>query len=241
MSPILRTFIRVSQDLRSGHLSDSGRGRPRHVSAGGGLGMDVSDLDFGNVPSWLALLFSLLSLIISWRSALAAAKERKQKLRDAPWSAARQVTISPAEITSAGQGKLRVRAEAYNGGTLPISNVWIYVNSKLIKGTAVDRTPTLAPGATFPFDQVIDEEPDPGEVLDTDRLNATVSFGDADNYQWQRWADGTLKPVIDARPRGGKAWRWLKRNTPLGRLTRWRRTRDNRAPLRIERPPRGKR
>jgi hypothetical protein len=106
-------------------------------------------LDWGNVPALWGAATGTAALAISWWSARAASKERKQKARDTPWSGARQVTIDPALIIEAGT-MVRVQTSAFNGENLPISSVTIRVHSILTQSVVLDRTHRLEPGAPSP-------------------------------------------------------------------------------------------
>jgi hypothetical protein len=192
-------------------------------------------LNFGTAIALMSFVVAFLTLVYTCRMFWAATGRRRRRRdeRVALESRARQLTVSPHRITSEGQpdGQVRATAEAHNTGSQPLYEVFLNVHSRFLQGTAVAFTHQLDPGGKLLLDEVVPAAANPYPVNYTDRLQVDAVFRDADSYQWQRYADGTLRPPIDMRPIPG--WRGqLVRIRPIGSLvSRWR-ARNSRPPLR---------
>lgn len=203
------------------------------------MSLNWSALDFGNVPAWgstVIALVGLLFVVLGYR-ANHGRKQRRRKERTELEAAARRVAVSPHSVSGTGMppGFVRVTAEVFNSGDLPITNVFLRVHSLLILQDAVFASVRqLNAGMTLKLDQVVAENPDQGTIPDSDRLWTSASFTDSDGWKWQRWADGVIRPPIDMSPRGPWSSRFNRIRPIAWMVEKWRR-RDGRPPLRAHR------
>jgi hypothetical protein len=201
--------------------------------------MDLSDLDFGTVPAAASAIVAFLTLVLAYATYRAnlGRRRRKHDARAALESHARQLMVSPHRISDAHQpaGHVRVTVETQNIGSQPLYEVFLHARSRFLQAPAIAFTHQLAPGEKLVLDEVVPAAADPYPVNQSDRLQVDAGFRDAAGYSWQRWADGTLRPPVDARPIRG--WRGLLvRVPPVGHLvSRWR-GRESRPSLRETRP-----